>query len=186
MPFTTTDFPGLLVYEPAVFKDDRGFFFEAYNEQVFKQYGIAITFIQDNQSHSAYGVIRGLHYQLNPFAQSKLVRVLQGEIIDTVVDMRKGSPTYGKSFCIELSAGNMKQLFIPKGFVHGFSVLSKTADVLYKCDCFYNKESEAGIIYNDAVLHIDWKVPAEKTVVSPKDLQLPVFAHCNNNFEFAG
>jgi dTDP-4-dehydrorhamnose 3,5-epimerase len=132
MPFTTTDFPGLLVYEPVVFKDDRGFFFESYNEQLFRQHGIAISFVQDNQSHSTCGVIRGLHYQLNPYAQSKLVRVLQGEIIDTVVDLRKGSSTFGQSFSVELSAGNMKQLLIPKGFAHGFSVLSKTADVMYK------------------------------------------------------
>jgi dTDP-4-dehydrorhamnose 3,5-epimerase len=186
MAFTTTDFPGLLVYEPPVFKDNRGFFFESYNDNVFHRHGLHFSFIQDNQSHSSYGVIRGLHYQLNAHAQTKLIRVLLGKIVDVAVDIRKGSPTYGKFFSIELSAENKRQLLVPKGFAHGFCVLSETADVLYKCDSFYHKESEAGIIYNDPVLHIDWKVPAEEIVISPKDLELPAFSQCINNFEFEG
>ena len=183
MPFIETDFPGLIIFEPAVFEDNRGYFFECYNDKVFEQMEIG-PFLQDNQSHSKYGVIRGLHYQLAPHAQAKLVRVLNGAIQDIAVDIRKGSPTYGKIFSIELSAVNKKQLYIPGGFAHGFSVLSETADVLYKCDTFYNKESEGGIVYNDAELNIDWKIPADKVIVSPKDLLNPFFAECRNNFEF--
>src|ERR1700733_2310023 len=186
MPFTPTSLPGLLIFEPAVFKDDRGFFFESYNEQVFQKQGLELRFVQDNQSQSAFGVIRGLHYQLNPHAQTKLVRVLSGAIMDIAVDIRKGSPTYAQVFSIELSAENKKQLLIPKGFAHGFSVLSPQADVLYKCDHLYSKESEAGIIYNDAMLNIDWKLPADKRIVSAKDVEMPVFADCRNNFEFKG
>ena len=127
MPFIQTDIAGLLVFEPNVFEDNRGYFFEAYNEKIFAEADIGIRFVQDNQSKSSYGVIRGLHYQLNPFAQAKLVRVLEGRILDVAVDVRKGSPTYGKHFDLELSAENKKQLFIPAGFAHGFSVLSETA-----------------------------------------------------------
>ena len=145
MPFIKTEFPGLLVFEPNMFEDSRGYFFEAYNEKQFQQEGIDIRWVQDNQSSSTYGVIRGLHYQLPPFDQTKLVRVLRGKILDVVVDIRKGSPTFGKSFSKVLSAKNKRQLFIPKGFAHGFSVLSEKAEVLYKCDGFYNKESEGGI-----------------------------------------
>jgi dTDP-4-dehydrorhamnose 3,5-epimerase len=186
MAFTTTDFPGLLIYEPNVFKDDRGYFFESFNDNVFQKYGLHFSFIQDNQSHSSFGVLRGLHYQLGPHAQTKLIRVLQGKILDAVVDIRKGSPGYGKYFSIELSAENKKQLLVPKGFAHAFAVLSETADVLYKCDSFYNKESEAGIIYNDPVLNIDWTISAEKIIVSTKDLELPAFSDCINNFVFEG
>ncbi len=186
MPFIKTDFPGLLVFEPAVFEDSRGYFFESYNEKVFQQEGISSHWVQDNQSSSTYGVIRGLHYQLPPYAQSKLVRVLRGKILDVVVDIRKGSPTFGKSYSKVLSAKNKRQLLIPKGFAHGFSVLSEKAEVLYKCDEFYNKQSEAGIFYNDPELNIDWHIPAEYAVVSDKDRILPVFAECNNNFEFEG
>ena len=184
MPFTKTDIPGLLIFEPKVFEDDRGYFFESYNENVFRQAGINIRWVQDNQSSSDYGVIRGLHYQLPPFAQSKLIRVLKGKILDVVVDIRKDSPTYGKSFSVQMTAKNKKQLFIPAGFAHGFSVLSKKAEVIYKCDAFYNKENEAGIIYNDAELNIDWQIPAEKAIVSDKDKELPGLAQCNNSFLF--
>lgn len=186
MPFLTTDIPGLLVFEPTVFEDSRGYFFESFNENIFKEQGIELRWVQDNQSSSQYGVIRGLHYQLPPFAQSKLVRVLRGKILDVVVDIRKGSPSFGKGYSKVLSAKNKKQLFIPKGFAHGFSVLSEKAEVLYKCDQFYNKESEAGIIYNDAELNIDWRIPEENRVVSEKDIQLPSFAQYNNSFEFEG
>ncbi|HTQ64104.1 MAG TPA: dTDP-4-dehydrorhamnose 3,5-epimerase [Puia sp.] len=186
MPFTKTDFPGLYLFEPLLFEDERGFFFESYNELLFQENGIGEKFVQDNQSFSYYGVIRGLHYQIEPHAQAKLVRVLRGSVMDIVVDMRKGSPTFGKWMGYELSEKNKKQLFIPKGFAHGFSVLSDSAEVVYKCDDFYNKKAEGGIIYNDPVLRIDWKIPKEKIIVSPKDLQLPAFADCKNNFEFKG
>ncbi|HQV55108.1 MAG TPA: dTDP-4-dehydrorhamnose 3,5-epimerase [Chitinophagaceae bacterium] len=184
MPFIKTELPGLLVFEPNVFEDSRGYFFEAYNEEQFQQEGIDIRWVQDNQSSSTYGVIRGLHYQLPPFDQTKLVRVLRGKILDVVVDIRKGSPTFGKSFSKVLSAKNKRQLFIPKGFAHGFSVLSEKAEVLYKCDGFYNKESEGGIIYNDPALEIDWRITAEEAIISDKDKVLPTLAECRNSFVF--
>jgi dTDP-4-dehydrorhamnose 3,5-epimerase len=184
MPFHKTDFPGLFIFEPVIYGDSRGFFFESYNEKIFQQQNIDLRFVQDNQSSSSYGVIRGMHYQLNPHAQTKLVRVLTGVVLDTVVDIRKNSPTYAKVFSIELSAENKKQLFIPPGFAHGFSVLSEKAEVFYKCDEFYNKECEAGICYNDPALKIDWKIPPEKIIVSEKDQQLPLLADCKNNFQF--
>ncbi len=179
-----TDFPGLFIYEPAVFEDSRGYFFESYNEREFIAGGIDIKFVQDNQARSSYGVIRGLHYQVNPHAQTKLVRVLTGNILDVAVDIRKGSPTFGKTFTLELSAGNRKQLLIPKGFAHGYAVLSETAEVFYKCDAFYNKASEGGISYNDAELGIDWVIPAAKIIVSDKDKDYPGLKDCNNNFIF--
>jgi dTDP-4-dehydrorhamnose 3,5-epimerase len=186
MPFHKTDIPDLLIFEPKVLEDNRGYFFEAYNEQVFRDNGINLQFVQDNQSRSFYGVIRGLHYQVHPHAQFKLVRALEGTILDVAVDIRKGSPTFGKHFAIELSSENKKQLLIPSGFAHGFSVLSPTAVVFYKCDALYSKENEAGILYNDSTINIDWKIPAGKQLVSEKDLQQPVFKNCRNNFEFAG
>ena len=184
MPFIETGFPGLFVVEPKVFEDSRGYFFESYNEKIFKQQGIDICWLQDNQSSSGYGVIRGLHYQLPPYAQTKLVRVLRGKILDVVVDIRKGSPTYGKVYEVVLSAKNKKQLFVPKGFAHGFSVISRKAEVLYKCDAFYNKESEGGIAYNDPSLHIDWKIPVNEAIVSEKDTMLPLLENCNNTFVY--
>lgn len=184
MPFIKTEYPGLIIIEPTVYKDSRGYFFESYNENNFKEAGIQNRFVQDNQSQSAYGVIRGLHYQLNPYAQTKLIRVLSGSILDVAVDIRKGSPTYAMAFTIELSAENNKQLLIPAGFAHGFSVLSETAEVIYKCDAFYNKESEAGIAYNDAVLGIDWRIPADKAIISEKDQHHPAITNCKNNFVF--
>ncbi len=184
MPFHTVDnIAGLLVFEPDVFEDSRGYFFESYNENLFKKQGIDFHFVQDNQSCSGYGVIRGLHYQVNPNAQSKFIKVFFGKVLDVAVDLRKRSPSFGKIFSIELSAENRKQFFIPKGFAHGFSVLSETAEVFYKCDDFYNKENETGIRYNDPLLGIDWKIPADKIIVSEKDRQLPLFADCKNNFE---
>jgi dTDP-4-dehydrorhamnose 3,5-epimerase len=186
MPFIKTDFPGLLIYEPMVFEDSRGYFYESYNEQTFAKEGVNIKFVQDNQAKSSYGVIRGLHYQLAPYTQIKLIRVLSGTILDVVVDIRKGSPTFGKVFSIELSAENKKQLLVPKGFAHGYSVLSATSEVLYKCDAFYHKESEAGILLNDADLDIDWGVPLDKAVISDKDKHHPAFKNCHNNFEFEG
>ncbi len=184
MPFTKTHIPGLLIYEPRVFDDARGYFFESYNANTFLAEGVDIKFVQDNQAKSTYGVLRGLHYQLGPYAQTKLVRVLSGAIIDVAVDIRKGSPTYGQSFAIELSAENKKQLLVPKGFAHGYSVISETAEVMYKCDEFYNKASEGGIIYNDPQLNIDWQIPADKALVSEKDIILPGIDNCVNNFEY--
>ncbi|TDE04557.1 dTDP-4-dehydrorhamnose 3,5-epimerase [Flavobacterium hiemivividum] len=165
----------LVLITPAVFNDERGFFFEAYNQAKFHENGIKYNFIQDNQSFSKRGVIRGLHLQINPFAQAKLVRVLQGEILDVAVDLRKNSATYGQHFSVVLSAENKKQLMVPHGFAHGFSVLSETASVLYKVDQVYNKDSERGIRYDDATLAIDWQINPSEVIVSEKDLVLPGF-----------
>jgi dTDP-4-dehydrorhamnose 3,5-epimerase len=184
MPFIKTDFPGLLIFEPKVFEDSRGYFYESYNENVCKEAGIDIRFVQDNQAQSSYGVVRGLHYQLSPFAQTKFIRVLSGTILDVVVDLRKGSPTFGQTFTIELSAENKLQLLVPKGFAHGYSVLSDTSEVFYKCDTFYNKDAEGGLMYNDPFLNIDWKIPADKQVISEKDMHHPSFENCINNFVY--
>jgi len=184
MPFTTTAFPGLLIYEPRVFNDDRGYFFESYNENTFSADGATMKFVQDNQAKSTYGVIRGLHFQLAPHAQTKLIRSLSGSILDVVVDLRKGSPMYGKVFSIELTAENKLQLLVPKGFAHGYSVLTETAEVLYKCDAFYHKESEGGLLYNDPTLAIDWRVPSDKALVAGKDLVLPEIENVESNFIF--
>jgi len=184
MPFTETGIPDLLVYEPKVFNDSRGYFFESYSERAFEEYGLKLPFVQDNQARSTYGVLRGLHFQQEPYAQTKLIRVLEGRIIDAVVDIRKGSPTYGKSFAIELSAENKLQLLVPKGFAHGYSVISPTAEVMYKVDNFYHKASEGGIIYNDPALKIDWGINLEEALVSEKDLVLPTLENCTHNFVF--
>lgn len=184
MPFTPTTIPGLIIIDPVILEDSRGYFFEAYNENLFQANNIRVTFVQDNQSKSSYGVVRGLHYQRPPYAQSKLVRVLSGAIIDSVLDLRDGSPTFGETFSIELSAENKKQLFIPKGFAHGFSVISEVAEVFYKCDTYYNRESESGILYNDPQLNIDWEIPADRVVVSEKDKLLPPFNSYAGEFTF--
>lgn len=184
MPFSTTDISGLLLFDPVVLKDDRGYFFESYNQQVYEKEGLDYKFVQDNQSFSKYGVVRGLHYQLNPHAQVKLVRVLSGKILDVAVDIRRGSPTFGKYLAFELSSENKRQLLIPGGFAHGFSVLSETAEILYKCNGFYDKASEAGIRYDDPALGIDWQIPADKALVSPKDAALPGLDACSNNFDY--
>lgn len=172
----------LVVLSPAVFEDDRGYFFESYSKSKLSEFGIHIDFVQDNQSFSTKGTLRGLHYQNPPFAQTKLVRVLQGEIMDVAVDLRKDSATFGKHFGILLSSENKKQLLVPQGFAHGFSVLSETAVVSYKCDQYYNKASEGGIRLDDASLNIDWGVDMSTTIVSDKDLVLPNFEDCNSPF----
>lgn len=182
MKVETTGFEGLLLLTPSVFSDDRGYFFESYNRETHSKAGLDFQWVQDNQSHSKHGVIRGLHFQNAPFAQTKLVRALQGEILDVVVDLRKGEPTYGKSFSVILTAENKKQLLVPKGFAHGFSVLSHSADVMYKCDALYNKQSESGLIFNDPSLQIDWKISAGEMIVSEKDLVLPAFDNIDANF----
>lgn len=175
MKIDSTPFEGLLVLTPRIFADERGYFFESYNAQTFKQNGLDFDWVQDNQSSSTYGVIRGLHFQKPPFAQTKLIRVLQGEILDVVVDLRHDSNTFGQTYSIVLSSENQLQLLIPKGFAHGFAVLSERADVMYKCDELYNKESESGILFNDPILNIDWKVDVGQMNVSSKDLVLPAF-----------
>ncbi len=184
MPFTENFINGITIFEPKVYPDQRGFFFESYNRQLFHDNGILTEFIQDNQSFSVYGVIRGLHYQREPFAQAKLVRVLEGGILDVVLDIRSKSPTFGKTYSIVLSSNNKKQIFVPKGFAHGFSVLSETAVISYKCDQFYNKQSEAGIRFNDPGLSIDWQVPEDKILISEKDEQLPEFNSTMTDFIF--
>jgi dTDP-4-dehydrorhamnose 3,5-epimerase len=184
MPFFDTDIPGLLVFEPTVHADSRGYFFESYNEKQFKDRGIDIRFVQDNESASSYGVIRGLHYQLPPYAQAKLIRVLHGSILDVAVDIRNGSPTFGKSFSLELTGENKKQLYIPAGFAHGFSVLSEKAIVAYKCDAFYNREYERGIRFDDPRLDIDWKIPAANAIISDKDKFLPLLSDTQTGFAY--
>ena len=184
MTVRETPLTDLLIIEPKVFEDARGYFFEAFNVRKLKDHGIEHIFVQDNQSRSGFGVVRGLHYQLVPRAQTKLVRVLEGAIFDVAVDVRKGSPTYGEWFGLELSAKNKLQLLVPKGFAHGFSVLSETAVVFYKCDEFYAPEYDAGIRYDDPTLQIDWKVPADKMILSEKDAKLPHFKEAKNNFIF--
>lgn len=169
MKFIKTDIDGVFIIEPTVFEDDRGYFFESYNEAEFIKNGITNRFVQDNQSKSSYGVIRGLHCQLGEYSQAKLVRVLQGKVLDVAVDIRKGSPTFGKHVAVELSAENKRQLFIPRHFLHGFSVLSEDAIVAYKCDNLYCKDAEFGIRYDDPEIGIDWKVSIDKIITSEKD-----------------
>jgi dTDP-4-dehydrorhamnose 3,5-epimerase len=165
---------GCFVIQPKVIQDKRGYFLESFNQAVFKE-GLKrdINFVQDNESYSSKGVLRGLHYQIGDYAQAKLVRVIKGKILDVVVDLRTDSPTFSKHISIELSEDNKTQLFIPRGFAHGFIVLSDTAIFSYKCDNFYNKVSEGGVIYNDKDLNIDWKLDEKEFIVSEKDLELP-------------
>ena len=173
MQATETALKGCFIIEPRVFKDDRGYFFESFNQKVFEELiGQNVNFVQDNQSFSQYGVIRGIHFQQGEHAQAKLVRVLAGEVLDVAVDLRKNSETYGQHVAVKLTAANHKQLFVPRGFGHGFSVLSKTAIFAYKCDNYYHKASEGGIVYNDPRLAIDWGIPAEMVQVSEKDIEL--------------
>jgi dTDP-4-dehydrorhamnose 3,5-epimerase len=175
MPFIETPIEGLLVFEPQVWGDERGYFFEAFNEQVFAKAGITRPFVQDNQARSSYGVLRGLHYQTGTAAQAKLVRVLEGEVLDVVVDLRNNSATYGQWYSIRLSAANKRQLYVPRDFAHGYVVLSETAEFFYKCDNFYAKQNEGGIIYNDPTLNIDWEINLNDAVLSDKDKVLPLF-----------
>lgn len=174
MNATETKLKGCYILEPKVFNDDRGYFFESFNSQKFNALlGVDIKFVQDNESFSSKGVLRGLHYQLGKYAQAKLVRVIKGKVLDVAVDIREGSTTFGQYVSVELSEDNKLQLFIPRGFAHGFIVLSKTAIFSYKCDNHYNKQSEGGIIYNDPKLNIDWKLPNNEFILSDKDLLLP-------------
>lgn len=182
MKITETGFEGLLILEPIVFSDSRGYFLESFNQDILKKGGIKFVPVQDNESRSVKGVIRGLHYQLRPFEQAKLIRVIDGKIYDVAVDLRKTSKTFGKWFGTELDSESKRQLLIPKGFAHGFSVLSKTAVIQYKCDNFYKPAYERGIALNDPSLGIDWKADLSKAVISEKDLKNPNFRDADNNF----
>jgi dTDP-4-dehydrorhamnose 3,5-epimerase len=184
MKVIDTPISGLKIIEPKCFKDARGYFLECYNTSDFENAGMHYNFVQDNESLSSHGVIRGLHYQLDPWSQAKLVRVQQGVVYDVAVDLRKGSPTFGQWFGVELSAENKRQFMIPRGFAHGFSVLSETAIFAYKCDNYYNKESERGIRFDDDFLKIDWGVKAEKVLVSDRDRNHPAFTEAEMNFNF--
>ncbi|MGL2962647.1 dTDP-4-dehydrorhamnose 3,5-epimerase [Flavobacterium sp. RSB2_4_14] len=178
MNFIPTKLEGCFVIEPKVIQDERGYFMESFNENTFQNgIGQKIHFVQDNQSFSSKGVLRGLHYQTGEHAQAKLVRVLQGEVLDVAVDIRPNSPTFGQYESVVLSGENQKQFFVPRGFAHGFLVLSDTATFFYKCDNFYNKESEGGIIYNDKSINIDWEFPLEKLIISEKDKVQPTIVN---------
>ena len=186
MPFHATPIPGLVVFEPKVFEDQRGYFYESYNEGLFRGEGIDLRFVQDNQSRSSRGVLRGLHYQLPPFAQDKLVRVLSGEVWDVAVDLRRGSPTFGQWYGQILSEANRLQMLVPAGFAHGFVVLSDSAEFFYKCSALYDKASERGIRYDDPALGIDWKLPADALLISERDEQLPSWDSADNPFVYHG
>lgn len=175
MPFSTTPIPDLMVFEPAVFRDERGYFFESYNQRVWAEAGVDTVFVQDNQARSTRGVLRGLHYQVGEMAQAKLVRVTEGEVLDVAVDLRENSPTLGQWYSIRLSAENRHQLFVPRGFAHGYLVLSEVAEFAYKCDNFYSRAHEGGVRFNDPELAIDWEFDLAEVIVSEKDLALPGF-----------
>jgi dTDP-4-dehydrorhamnose 3,5-epimerase len=182
MKITESGFDGLLIIEPIVYADSRGYFMESYNQDTFHKAGIEFRPIQDNESRSVKGVIRGLHFQLRPYDQSKLIRVIEGEIQDVALDLRRSSKTFGRWYGIKLNSENKKQLLIPKGFAHGFSVLSKTAVILYKCDSLYKPAFERGILISDPLLDIDWKTNVPKAIISDKDLKNPLFHDAENNF----
>ncbi len=184
MKVIETSLPGLIIIEPRVFRDSRGYFLETYQNKRYIEYGIDSGFIQDNESKSVKGVVRGLHYQLEPFSQAKLVRVVQGRVFDVAVDLRRGSPAFGKWFGMELDENDKKQLFIPRGFAHGFSVLSDTAVFSYKCDNYYNRDTERSIHPNDPVLGIDWRIDVSEQLISEKDTSAPLFSKAEMNFSY--
>ena len=183
MKVIKTNIEGVVVIEPRVFEDERGYFFESFSEREFCADVCNCHFVQSNEAKSSYGVVRGLHFQLPPYAQSKLVRVAKGRVLDVAVDIRKSSPTFGKYVAVELSSDNHRQIFIPHGFAHGYSVLSEEAVVEYKCDNYYAPESEGAIAWDDAALAIDWQIPAEKVVLSAKDKNHSTLAECETLFE---
>ena len=170
---TIPNIEGVIIIEPRIFKDDRGYFFESFSQREFEEKVCKTTFVQDNESKSGYGVLRGLHFQKPPFAQSKLVRVIKGAVLDVAVDIRKGSPTFGQYVSVELTGDNHRQFFIPRGFAHGFSVLSEEVIFQYKCDNFYSPQSEGAIAWNDPDLNIDWRIPVEEVILSEKDSKHP-------------
>ena len=165
MEVIKTEIDGVVIIEPRIFKDDRGYFYESFSQREFEEKVCRTTFVQDNQSKSSYGVVRGLHFQKPPYSQSKLVRCIKGAVLDVAVDIRKGSPTFGKYVAVELTEDNHRQFFVPRGFAHGFAVLSEEAVFQYKCDNFYNKESEGSVAWNDPQLGIDWRIPADKLLL---------------------
>ncbi len=179
-----TAIDGVVIIEPRIFEDIRGYFFESFSQREFNEKVRHITFVQDNESKSSYGVMRGLHFQRPPFTQSKLVRCVKGSVLAVAVDIRKGSSTYGQHVAVELTEDNFRQLFIPKGFAHGFAVLSKTAVFQYKCDEFYHPEADGGIQLADPALDIDWQIPTDEAIRSQKDLTLPLLADLDNPFRY--
>lgn len=184
MQIIKTELEGVVVIEPKVFGDNRGYFFESFSERDFVEKVAGVKFVQDNESKSCYGVVRGLHFQKPPYAQSKLVRVVKGAVLDVVVDIRKGSPTYGKHIAVELSEDNHRQTFIPRGFAHGFAVLSDEAIFQYKCDSFYAPQSEGAIAWDDPDLGIDWRIPADKIILSAKDMAHPRLKDIESSFDY--
>jgi dTDP-4-dehydrorhamnose 3,5-epimerase len=185
MRIEQTPLKDCFIIHDTVFTDSRGYFFESFNQQKFEALtGLNVSFVQDNQSKSSRGVLRGMHYQLGQYAQAKLVRVLEGSVLDIAVDLRKDSATFGQSFSIELTADNKKQFFVPRGFAHGFVVLSETATFFYKCDNFYNKDSEGGFIYNDNTINLNWNLSSEELILSEKDEALPTFNQVKDSLIF--
>lgn len=183
MEIIKTNIEDVVILEPRIFKDARGYFFESFSAREFQEKVSPTTFVQDNESYSSYGVIRGLHFQKPPYTQAKLVRVIKGAVLDVAVDIRKGSPTYGQYVAVELTEDNHRQLFIPHGFAHGFSVLSEEVLFQYKCDNYYAPQSEGGILWNDPSLEIDWRIPAEKAILSEKDFKHPLLKDYVSDFE---
>ena len=184
MEVIKTEIEGVVIIEPRIFKDDRGYFYESFSQREFEEKVCRTTFVQDNQSKSSYGVVRGLHFQKPPYSQSKLVRCIKGAVLDVAVDIRKGSPTFGKHVAVELTEDNHRQFFVPRGFAHGFAVLSDEAVFQYKCDNFYNKESEGSVAWNDPELAIDWRIPAEKVLLSEKDKQSKTISDADYLFDY--
>lgn len=184
MKFIKTDIPEVYIIEPSVFGDNRGYFLESYNKKAFEENIGAVHFVQDNESKSSKGVVRGLHFQNPPFTQAKLVRCIEGEVLDVAVDIRRGSPTYGKHVAVKLTGENKKQLFVPRGFAHGFAVLSETAVFAYKVDNRYAPEYDGGILWNDAALQIDWNLSEKEVKLSDKDAKLPTLASLDNPFMY--
>ena len=184
MEVIKTEIEGVVIIEPRIFNDERGYFYESFSQREFEEKVCRTTFVQDNQSKSSYGVLRGLHFQKPPYSQSKLVRCIKGAVLDVAVDIRKGSPTFGKHVAVELSEENHRQLFIPRGFAHGFAVLTPEAVFQYKCDNFYNKESEGAIAWNDPQLAIDWRIPADEVLLSEKDRQTRNMADADFLFDY--
>lgn len=184
MEVIKTELEGVVIIEPKIFRDDRGYFFESFSQKEFEEKVRKIAFVQDNESMSSYGVMRGLHFQLPPFTQSKLVRCVKGKVLDVAVDIRKGSPTFGKHVSVELSEDNHRQFFVPRGFAHGFAVLSETAVFQYKCDNFYAPQSDGGISILDDSLGIDWKLPTDKVILSEKDTKHPLLKDFDSPFKY--
>lgn len=184
MEITKTDIEGVVIIEPRLFRDGRGYFFESFSEREFGDKVRPVRFVQDNESMSSYGVMRGLHFQRPPHAQAKLVRCVRGAVLDVALDIRRGSPTYGRHVAVELTEENHRQLFIPRGFAHGFAVLSDVAVFQYKCDNYYAPEADGGISIRDTALGIDWRIPAQRAILSEKDLRHPLFEAFASPFDY--